>query len=687
MMALASLWAKRQRELAEADHSVIDFAECWRRDLQARLPHDHPDPSNGLIKPTHQDVRDAEAAVDRFGIAAPIERAFASTPGPSSRLTVRAMIVGIILGALCGRSYSVADITSALAGMPPDAAVRLGVQPADRMINPISYNTVRKQLKRLENLLERGFELNGIWHDIYWFAGCLVLAPVPAEVVAEVTAIAIDSTDYETNARSRDFRKERDVAKDESTHPDADSQDKPRDKKSKKKKKKKKKGAASGVATEERLTDKDVKKLKKSAPDPLVGHRLDSLLASGLDEPDLKALLPDEAVFGKRIGDFGPDYRLIRSYDICARPGHKSAKGKSKAGFFLGYDLHLAVAVRDFFFRGDRAAAELGPEVLPFILGMSVKPAATNPAIAGLEVAEMARKIAPQIREVIADRAYTNKADTFNRELHSKGIDVVMDYTKDERIRSHVVIVGDTHKLRFHCGTCLHPWLPPSLRSPPANLKGEALADWYQQRSRYYRYALKEGYDDGRKRMTCPVHDGRAKIAATSSANPRDDAPMLPTPKGQKNCCDGPVTIDLELLDKYQNTPYGTKAWFLSYGRRNQVENANKELRRTSGLHDESCVKFGLIAHIIASAAAVCAYNIRQARKHRRLKAEAAEAAAAAEQSAAESKITSAAVTEHDMELLTDFETGIDGHDNDIEPTGDDTMRDERDPTSHPPPT
>jgi len=658
MMPLAAFDAWR-RQIAEADHSVVDFAECWRRETLAKLPHDHPDPSNGLIRPTHEDVRDAETAVDRFQIALPIEAAFASLPGPSSRLTVRATLVGVVLGAMRGRSYSVADICSALAGMPADAAVRLGVQPANRLLNPISYTVVRKQLKKLEKLLERGFTVDGKDYDIYWFAGCLALAAVPPEIAADITAIAVDSTDYETNARSRDFRKERDVKKDKSTHPD--------------------------VAAGKRLRDKDIKKLRKAAPDPLVEHRLDSLLESGLDEPDLEELLPEEAVFGTRIGNFGPDYRLIRSYDIDARPGHKSAKGKSKAGFFLGYDLHLAVAVRDFTFRGDRAKAELGPDVLPFILGMSVKPAATNPAIAGLEVAEMALSVAPQIRDVIADRAYTNKADTFNRALHSLGIDVVMDYTKDERIKDRVVTINRTHQLRFHCGTLLHPWTPQSLRSPPAKLKGEALADWYRQRNRYYRYTQNQSYDDGRKRMTCPVHDQRAKIAATANSNSRNDAPLLPTPKGKRICCEGHVTISLELLDKYQDTPYGTAAWFLSYGRRNQVENANKELRRTSGLHDESCVKFGLIAHVIASVAAVCAYNIRQARKYRRQQERAA--ADADDQTATTpAKTTRTVIAEHDIVLLTANNTPTNGRHSDLEPASDNLGHRHGDPTSHPPP-
>ncbi|WP_423923734.1 hypothetical protein [Candidatus Poriferisodalis sp.] len=348
----------------------------------------------------------------------------------------------------------------------------------------------------------------------------------------------------------------------------------------------------------------------------MVLHRLLSLETPDLPEPDLSKTVPEDAVYGTELGDFGPDYRLIRSNsDIDARPGHKSAKGKSVAGFFFGYDLHLAVAVKAFHYFGDRAKGDFGPELLPFVLGLCLQPAGTNPAIAGLEAIAMALSAAPHIREVIADRAYTNKASTFNRELHKLGINVVMDYSKPE-VKRHKVINIEGHEMRFHCGTCLHPWTPASMRKPPANLKDEALADWYTVRNRYYRYTETQTYDDGRKRMNCPVHDERVKIAATASTNARD-VPLVPTPKGKITCCGGSVTMKLEQLDRYQNAAFGTRAWRRSYGRRNQVENVNKEIRRTSGLADESCKKFGFIAHLIAAAAAVCAHNIRQARKYR----------------------------------------------------------------------
>ena len=409
---------------------------------------------------------------------------------------------------------------------------------------------MRKQLEKLEKLLAAGFAVDGVCYGVAWFVECLVLAPVPPEVLEALTAIGVDSTDLATWAVSKDFRKEKNVKKRKGTHPDESDDDQD----------------ASGVHDD----GINAETLRRAAADPLVKHRLDSLVWSDLDEPDLKQQLPRGAVFGTQIGDFGPDDRLIRSRDPDARPGHKSAKGKSVAGFFLGYDLHLAVAVKGFRYHGDRAEATFGPEVLPFIVGISLKAAATNPAIAGLEAVAMARSVAPLIREVLADRAYTNKAIAFNRALHEMGIDVVMDYNKPEVQRDKLAVIAGKHQVRFHCGTCLHPSTPASMRTPPANLTGEALADWYTMRNRFYRYSVTQSYPDGRKRMKCPVHDQRIKTAATANTNHRD-VPLMATPKGSNICCSGHVTMTLESLDKHQDTPYGTHAWLMSYARRNQA--------------------------------------------------------------------------------------------------------------------
>ena len=79
--------------------------------------------------------------------------------------------------------------------------------------------------------------------------------------------------------------------------------------------------------------------------DLLAEHRLESL-----KEPDLPK--PAENPEGK-VRTVGSDGRFIRSYDIDARPGYKSATNKEPASLFLGYDAHIAVAVAEAVWSGN----------------------------------------------------------------------------------------------------------------------------------------------------------------------------------------------------------------------------------------------------------------------------------------------------------------------------------------------
>lgn len=118
-------------------------------------------------------------------------------------------------------------------------------------------------------------------------------------------------------------------------------------------------------------------------------------------------------------------------------------------------------------------------------------------------------------------------------------------------------------------------------------------------------------------------------------------------------------------------------------GRSTRPARSMPALRRTSGLHDESCAKFGLTAHAIASAAAVCAYNIRQAGKHRKQQEQAA-AEADDEQAATPTQSTS---TEYEVVLLAPTETPGNGQQGDFEPAADSSVYLHGDPISHPQPT
>lgn len=81
----------------------------------------------------------------------------------------------------------------------------------------------------------------------------------------------------------------------------------------------------------------------------------------------------------------------------------------------------------------------------------------------------------------------------------------------------------------------------------------------------------------------------------------------------------------------------------------------------------------------------MCAYNIRQARKHRKKREAVAEAEE--ETAAASAETTSAVIVEHDIVLLTAVDIPSNGQQDDFEPAASHSGTGHGDPISHPPPT
>ena len=94
-------------------------------------------------------------------------------------------------------------------------------------------------------------------------------------------------------------------------------------------------------------------------------------------------------------------------------------------------------------------------------------------------------QITPEIKEVVADRGYTNKRKTFCRELHKQGINTVMDYNPGEIPKPKSIKAGrnDKQQLLLHLGSFFPPWLPESLQAPPQGLTGKKLEEWYTDRA------------------------------------------------------------------------------------------------------------------------------------------------------------------------------------------------------------
>ena len=100
-----------------------------------------------------------------------------------------------------------------------------------------------------------------------------------------------------------------------------------------------------------------------------------------------------------------------RSADPAARFGHRSATAKRKAGKRLGFDLHVVCGIRGSKkWQGDPKNPNLEEESVSLVpLHMKLVPANPDVAPIALEYFEWARRIAPSIREILADPMYTNE--------------------------------------------------------------------------------------------------------------------------------------------------------------------------------------------------------------------------------------------------------------------------------------
>ena len=280
--------------------------------------------------------------------------------------------------------------------------------------------------------------------------------------------------------------------------------------------------------------------------DALAEHELAARDKADLAEPELPTV---NDPFTYEIGTFGPDKRLIRSHDPDARLTYKTATNREKARIVLGYDLNLLTAVPSAKWAGDPRKLAFKKAPPRFILAMALVPGATNPGLVALDLVDRALEIAPGIKEVIADRAYTNKRKTFCRELHKQGMDVVMDYNPGEIERPVPVNVGrnDRQQLMRHLGSFFSTWLPEELLVPSPDLTGEAFEEWCVDRFPW-RWTVHRYLKDGAVQLICPQCAGRVKTSAktrnTNLIPSKNPVPYLAI--DDEYCCEGLVTVPVE---------------------------------------------------------------------------------------------------------------------------------------------
>ena len=610
-------WRRLQRAAAAAGLTVAQLRAWEKREL----PEDHPNPSGEPELSSSMLGFRTIKIVERSGVLSGLEPEMCKRRGRKRHVGVKALLVGMQLAGFSSRSYRRSDVCAALAGLHPAVAAELGLADDDGCPVTMRYKTLARSIKTLERCLRRGWYADGVRCDLGWYANAMAAASVPRRIRRSVTAVAVDSTPVKGWAVTRTYAKQADVA-------DA---------------------ARKHLAEHAKLKN-----------DPFAKHRRDVLEDPDLPEPETKR--DWLAAVAKRLGlEVGKDGRIIRGKDRDMRAGWATATAKTLGHFYAGYELTVVVACRSISWQGQPNRFQLGPKMPAYVLAMSLTPAGANPGEVGHDAVMKARRIAPNISEVIADRAYTVKRESFLRPLHRLGINVVMDYPKKMVERAQLITLGRRRQAAYmHCGTILTTLTPEKKRTPPERLsrKGKKTRKrrrkWYAKRARLHRWSTNGRPNNGARQFQCPVHAGRlttpSRAASASYRSPLVKADELGC------CCGGKVTARVEELDFYQEHPYGTRVWQKSYNRRNVAEAAIGKLKAKKGLGGEACQAFGITANTMAAVAAVVAYNRTKAKAVKRKKKAQArrKATAKAQQRSAGAAMRAAAATDATNPLSRD---------------------------------
>ena len=365
---------RRAKKAAERMGMDLEQYQAW---TNTELPEDHSNPGGEPLRSSLQAGWAAIRTVERSKTLSHIEPKMKGRRGPKVRFAWKALLVCMQLaGTVSSKSYRRSDVTAVLYGLHPVVAQELGVIDEKGNWKTISHKVVNKMHKKLERRLRLGWNSGSVRCNMGWFTQSMIKASAPRKIRRSVTAVAVDSTSVPAWARTLCYGKQADLNK-----------------------------------------------------DAYALHRKAILKDPNRSEPELKRR--KLAAAAKKMGlEVGEDGRIIRGKDRDMRVGWATGTAKTKGHYFVGYELTIVVAVRSISWRGNPCRAKLGSAIPPYILAMSFNPAGTNPGPIGFEAVSKARQIAPNINEVIADRAYTVKREDFVRPLHRLGINVVMDYPK-----------------------------------------------------------------------------------------------------------------------------------------------------------------------------------------------------------------------------------------------------------------
>jgi hypothetical protein len=310
-------------------------------------------------------------------------------------------------------------------------------------------------------------------------------------------------------------------------------------------------------------------------------------------EWDAEEPLPEEEVprrKAKVLGK-GPDGRNVYTADPDARIGYRSATSSRPAGLFPGYYLHTGVQTRDVRSTNYIDDTRLGPPVPPVMTTWSLTPAGYHPAKAIIPQILSAQEAGQDIENTIFDRGYSQLLpETWQYPLLRGGIQSTFDLKQTQRgprpFGPEAQLVDGT-MFSIHLPHDLggaRDWGEPNiLPTPPMGSTVEEkkkFEDAFNRRARW-RYGRHAGpFSDGTTRWASPFRLGLLRSREIPRTMRRSKTtPLEILPKGDHRCCSRILTVTPAQLPLWQEIPYGTTAWRISYGRRNLAETGNSALK------------------------------------------------------------------------------------------------------------
>ena len=193
-------------------------------DLTPRLPDDFPNeskrnPQNRAPQyPKTADKRLARRIVrmlESTTVVQEVDRFHRDHPGQKSRISTKALLLGMVLAAYETGRYLRSDICSYLNGLEHRLGVELGLWTWSTR-DPVTYTMSQKQSKRLETaIFEARYSSNDQPRSIDWFMDGLFSDTIPNQAKATITTGSLDWTPIRGWAVPRDFRIEEEVRKEQ----------------------------------------------------------------------------------------------------------------------------------------------------------------------------------------------------------------------------------------------------------------------------------------------------------------------------------------------------------------------------------------------------------------------------------------------------------------------------------------